>query len=81
MTDKETYDRTLDASSPASAVAQPAVPLPNEPYYQLPAPPHNAPRARGLGIALVLVGLLLLAFQRIGSDSAIDGSNSTTLID
>lgn len=81
MTDKETYDRTLDASSPASAVTQPAVPLPNEPYYQRPPRSQQAPRARGLGVALVLVGLLLLAFQLIGSDIAIDGSNSTTLID
>jgi hypothetical protein len=30
MTDHETYDRTLDAPSPASVAAQPAGPLPNE---------------------------------------------------
>jgi len=81
MTDQDTYDRTLDASSPAGVVAQPAVPLPNESYYQLPSQPRNAPRARGLGIALVLVGLLLLAFQLFGRGLDFGSAGSITLVD
>src|SRR5215216_1565893 len=81
MTDQETYDRTLDASSPASSVAQPAGPLPNEPYYQQPTQPRNAPRARGLGVALVLVGLLLLAFQLFGGGLNVGNVGSITLVD
>ncbi len=81
MTDQETYDRTLDAPSPASVATQPAAPLPNEPYYQRPPQPRQAPRARGLGIALVLVGLLLLAFQLFGRGVAFGNSGSVTLVD
>jgi hypothetical protein len=81
MTDQETYDRTLDAPSPASVAAQPAVPLPNEPYYQRPPEPRNPPRARGLGVALVLVGLVLFAFQLFGRGVDFGGAGSITLID
>ena len=48
MTDQETYDRTLDAPAPASVAAQPAVPLPNEPYYHRPPQRQRAARPRGL---------------------------------
>lgn len=81
MTDQETYDRTLDAPPPANAAAQPAVSLPNEPYYQRPPQARQAPRARGLGVALVLVGLLLLSFQLFGRGVAFGGTGSITLVD
>jgi hypothetical protein len=81
MTDQETYDRALDAPAPASAAAQPARPLPNEPYYQRALEPRRAPRARGLGIALVVVGLLLLASQRFGGGLMFGGAGSITLVD
>jgi Putative adhesin len=81
MTDQETYDRTLDADGAPSAPPRPAVPLPNEPYYQRPPELRRAPRAKGLGVALVLVGLLLLAFQLFGRGSAFGGSSSITLVD
>jgi hypothetical protein len=81
MTDQETYDRTLDAPSPASVAAEPVVRLPNEPYYQRPPELRHAPRARGLGIALVLVGLLLLSFQVFGRGIAFGGTGSITLVD
>lgn len=74
MTDQETYDRTLDGP-PLGA------PLPNEPYYQQPPKPRPARRATGLGIALVVVGLLLLAFQVLGGGFAVGGAGSITLID
>jgi len=79
MTDHETYDRTRDAPSPASVAAQPAGPLPNEPYYQ--RQPQRAPRAKGLGVALVLVGMLLLAFQVFGRDVGFGGTGNITLVD
>lgn len=80
MTDQETYDHTLDAPAPPSA-AQPAVPLPNEPYYQRATAPRRTPRRRGLGVALVLVGLLLLSFQLFGRGVAFGGASSSTLVD
>jgi hypothetical protein len=73
MNDQETYDRTLDAP--------PGAALPNEPYYQRPLVPQPARRASGLGVALVVVGLLLLAFQLFGGGLAVGGAGSTTLID
>src|SRR6188508_3070118 len=79
MTDQETYDRTLDA--PASAPVQPAGLLPNEPYYQRLPQPQRAARPKGLGVALVVVGLLLLAFQVFGSDVGFGGTGSITLVD
>jgi hypothetical protein len=75
MTDQETYDRTLDAPP------QPVAPLPNEPYYQRPPEPQPARRPSGLGVALVLVGLLLLAFQLFGGGVGFGGSGSITLVD
>src|SRR5688572_5169001 len=79
MTDQETYDRTLDA--PASAPSSPAGRLPNEPYYQPPPQPQRAARPKGLGVALVVVGLLLLAFQVFGGDVGIGSAGSITLVD
>lgn len=81
MTDQEAYDRTRDASAPVRTVAPPAVPLPNEPYYQRAPQPRNAPRARGLGVALVLVGLLLLAFQLFGRGLDVGSVGGITLVD
>jgi len=81
MTDQETYDRTRDVPAPASVAAQPAVSLPNEPYYQRQPELRRGPRARGLGIALVLVGLLLLSYQLFGRGVAFGGTGSTTLVD
>src|SRR5262245_34150365 len=84
MTHQETYDPTLDAPpAPRLALeAPPAAPLPDEDYYrQSGAPRHNG-RARGLGVALVLVGVLLLAFQVFGRGIPFGGAvGSTTLID
>ncbi|HJZ46609.1 MAG TPA: DUF4097 family beta strand repeat-containing protein [Roseiflexaceae bacterium] len=74
MTDQETYDHTLDPPAPASA-------LPNEPYYQRPEEPQRAPRPKRLGVALVLIGLLLLAFQLIGHGLSFGSSGSITLVD
>jgi DUF4097 and DUF4098 domain-containing protein YvlB len=73
MTDQEIYDRTLDGPPPGPQ-------LPNEPYYQQPLRPRPARRANGLGIALVVVGLLLLAFQVLGGGFAV-GGGSITLVD
>ena len=81
MTDQETYDRTIDAPSPPGGAVQPAMPLPNEPYYQRQPELRRRPRARGLGIALVLVGLLLLAFQLFGRGVVFGGAGSMTLVD
>jgi hypothetical protein len=81
MTDQEIYDRTLDAPVPASVAAQPAGSLPNEPYYHSPPQRQRAARPRGLGVALVVVGLLLLAFQMFGSDIGIGSAGSITLVD
>jgi hypothetical protein len=81
MTDQETYDRTLDAPPQPSVTSQPAMPLPNEPYYQRPPEPRRPPRARGLGIALVVVGLLLLSFQVFGREVGFGGAGSITLVD
>jgi hypothetical protein len=74
MTDQETYDRTLDGPPPGAQV-------PNEPYYQQPLTPRPARRANGLGVALVVVGLLLLAFQIFGGGFAIGGVGTITLVD
>jgi DUF4097 and DUF4098 domain-containing protein YvlB len=81
MSEQETYDRTLDAPPPApSAVeAPPASTLPNEDYYRQQGPRRSA-RGAGLGIALVAVGLLLLAFQLFGRGVAI-GGGTTTVVD
>jgi Putative adhesin len=81
MTDQETYDPRLDTPSSASVAAQPAGPLPNEPYYQLPSQSRHPSRARGLGVALVLVGLVLLAFQLFGHGLDFGGAGSITLVD
>jgi hypothetical protein len=74
MTDQETYDRTRDGPPPGQKI-------PNEPYYQQPLTPRPARRASGLGVALVVVGLLLLAFQVFGGGFAIGGAGSITLVD
>jgi hypothetical protein len=81
MADQETYNRTREAPSPARGAAPPAVPLPNEPYYQRPPELRHAPRARGLGVALVVVGLLLLSFQLFGRGVAFGGAGNITLVD
>jgi hypothetical protein len=81
MTDQETYDRTLDAPQPASVAPQPGGQLPNEPYYQRPPQPQRAARPKGLGVALVLVGLLLLAFQVFGGGASFGGAGNITLVD
>jgi hypothetical protein len=60
MTEQETYDRTLDA-----APAQEPLTLPDEEYYQQPAPRQAGGAAR-LGTLLVLVGLAWLAIELIG---------------
>lgn len=60
MTDQETHDRTLDEARP------PAPTVPDEEYYRREPAPRRTGRWSGLGIALVLVGLLLLASQMFG---------------
>ena len=67
MTDQETY-QTRPETPPAPTM--PA--LPNEPYYQ--NPPARRGRNAGLGIALVVVGLVLLAFQAFGRTMPFGGS-------
>jgi hypothetical protein len=81
MTDQDTYDRTLDTPPSPGAPPQPVAALPNEPYYQRPPAPQRASRPRGLGAALVLVGLLLLVFQLFGFGVGFGGSGSITLVD
>ncbi len=76
MSNPETYDHTLDAP-PTPAVAAPVMPLPDEAYYRR-APQRG--RNAGLGIALVVVGLALLAFQMLGRGFPL-GSGSYTLVD
>jgi DUF4097 and DUF4098 domain-containing protein YvlB len=81
MNDQELYDHALD--TPASSASDSPVPvptLPDEPYYQQPAPRRSA-RNASLGIALVLVGLVLLAFQVFGRSLPIDNGRSIPLID
>lgn len=70
MTEQETYDRPRDT-------APPAAPLPSEPYYQ--GPPARRGRV-GLGLALVVVGVLLLAAQLLGG-VGFGGGGSYTLVD
>src|SRR6266545_4846005 len=81
MSDQEIYDHTLDTPAPpASSVSPvPAPTLPNEPYYQQPAPHHRS-RNASLGIALVLVGLMLLAFQVLGHGLSFDGGDTIPLV-
>lgn len=69
MTDQETYDRPRDTAPPPAS-------LPNEPYYQ--SPPARRGRA-GLGLALVVVGVLLLAAQLFGG--GLGSGGSYTLVD
>lgn len=61
MSDQETYQARPEAP-PAPTMPT----LPNEPYYQSPPAPLRRGRNAGLGIALVVVGLVLLAFQAFG---------------
>ena len=69
MSNQETYDRTLDAPA-----------LPDEPYYRPVRSPQPGSRRAGLGIALLLVGLILLASQLFGQVSWF-GGGTTTLVD
>jgi DUF4097 and DUF4098 domain-containing protein YvlB len=69
MNDQEIYDHTLDTPAPT---------LPNEPYYQQPAPRHRT-RNASLGVALVLVGLVLLGFQLLGRGLSFDGGTISLL--
>lgn len=65
MNEQETYNRGLD-EQPAAASQPPAAPagggsptrLPDEPYYQ--QAPAARPRNRGVGMALVVVGVIWL---------------------
>src|SRR5262245_30645738 len=75
MNNQETYDQALDAPPPTSDAPAQAPTLPDEPYYRQPAP-RRGTRNASLGVALVLVGLVLLAFQVLGSSLPI-GSGST----
>jgi hypothetical protein len=73
MNDQEIYDRALDAPAPPANNAPVQAPtLPDEPYYRRPLPRRGA-RNASLGVALVLVGLVLLAFQVLGSSLPIGG--------
>jgi DUF4097 and DUF4098 domain-containing protein YvlB len=80
MNDQETYDRTVDPPSLPPPGARGAVALPNEPYYQQ-NPPNRRARNASLGVALVLVGLALLAFQVFGHTVPIGGSGTIPLVD
>lgn len=82
MSNPETYERTphpVPAAPPGGTAAAPAALLPNEEYYR--TPPTQRPRTRsaGLGVALVIVGLVLLAFQLAGRSFSIGGGGSYTL--
>src|SRR5687767_8988306 len=82
MTDQEIFDRTLDTpATPTPAPVAQAPILPNEEYYQRPAADRPARRPHGLGVALVLVGLLLLAFQLFGRGVAFGNTGSLRLVD
>jgi DUF4097 and DUF4098 domain-containing protein YvlB len=82
MSEQETYDRTLDApAGELAAVQAPAMPaptVPDEDYYRRPAPPRAGRRA-ALGLALVVVGLILLAVQVFGGPAI--GGGTTKLVD
>lgn len=82
MKEQEIYDRSLDppALPPPGSVSAPAAALPNEPYYQRPAARRGA-RNASLGVALVVVGLLLLAFQLLGRGVALGGGAAIPLVD
>src|SRR5262245_21113743 len=85
MNEQETYNPELD-EQPATAPPPSAVPaasapparLPDEPYYR--QPPPTRPRNRGLGIAMVVVGLIWL--MSIALDGSIfGGGHSVKLLD
>ena len=82
MADQETYDRTLDAPAALEGSALPTQPrpLPDEEYYRGAPEPRRGGRA-GLGIALLLVGLLLLAALLLGRGLSFGGGGSATLVD
>lgn len=85
MSNHDIYDRSLDAPQPVDQM--PAAPrpldqapaLPNEPYYR----EQPAPRGRraGFGVALVLIGLVLLASQLLGRGLPLGGGRAITLVD
>jgi hypothetical protein len=81
MNDQETYDHKLDTPAPPTSDAAVEAPtLPNEPYYQQPVPRRHA-RNASLGVALVLVGLVLFAFQVVGRSLPINSGGTIPLID
>jgi DUF4097 and DUF4098 domain-containing protein YvlB len=86
MPEQETYDPALDApppivgGSPVEAPTMPAPRLPDEEYYHR-QPPQQPRRGAGLGIALIAVGLILLAFQFFGPGLSLGRGGSTTLVD
>jgi len=72
MTKQETYDPTLDT---------PPAPLPDEEYYRQSGALRRSGRPHGLGVALVLVGIVLLAFQIAGRGIPFGGAvGATTLV-
>src|SRR5437870_7312355 len=80
MKNQETYDRTLDAAPQPATLTTPEA-LPNEEYYRQ-SPGSGRSRASSLGLALLLVGLLWLAFALFsGSPLFSPSGGSTTLID
>ncbi len=80
MNEQETYDRTVEPPSLPPPGTPAAVALPNEPYYQQ-SPPRRRARNASLGVALVLVGLALLAFQVFGRGVSFGGGGSISLVD
>jgi DUF4097 and DUF4098 domain-containing protein YvlB len=84
MSEQDTYDRTLDAT-PAASDQVPVMPpvaapkLPDEEYYRGQPESQRGGRRSGLGVALVLIGLALLAFQFVGPGLTLGGTR--TLVD
>jgi hypothetical protein len=77
MSDQESYNRDLDAIPEQQMPAA----LPNEDYYRQ-APASQRGRAVGLGIALILGGLVWLAFMLFSQGSFFGGAaGRTRLID
>ncbi len=89
MSDQETYNRAAgtgraplpEAATESPNIPAPPTPLPDEPYYRQAAPSKGSRGGMSVGMALILVGLLWLAFT-VGRGTLFgSGLTRTTLVD
>lgn len=79
MTTHDEYDQTRDA--PAQVDRAPGAGLPDEAYYQQPQPQPQQNNLRRIGTALILIGLIWLAFELVLRGVSFPTGGSTTLVD